>query len=152
MKKAFTMIELVFVIVVLGILAGVALPRLMAPADDAHDTKLKSDVSAIRSAISLLRGRNMLAGSNMATNGYPTALDDAVATQANELLFDGNTTLGTLLTYPIRSSNDTGSWMKASATTYNARRSNGTQVLFTYTPANGTFTCVDNADCRAISE
>lgn len=27
-KKAFTMIELVFVIVVLGILAGIAIPRL----------------------------------------------------------------------------------------------------------------------------
>ena len=36
MKSAFTMIELVFVIVVLGILAAVAIPKLVATRDDAR--------------------------------------------------------------------------------------------------------------------
>ncbi len=36
MKKAFTMIELVFVIVILGILASVAIPKLVATRDDAE--------------------------------------------------------------------------------------------------------------------
>ncbi len=36
MKKAFTMIELVFVIVILGILASVAIPKLAATRDDAE--------------------------------------------------------------------------------------------------------------------
>ena len=35
MRSAFTMIELVFVIVVLGILASIAVPRLVATKDDA---------------------------------------------------------------------------------------------------------------------
>lgn len=35
MRNAFTMIELVFVIVVLGILASIAVPRLVATKDDA---------------------------------------------------------------------------------------------------------------------
>ena len=35
MKKAFTMIELIFVIVILGILAAVAVPKLTATRDDA---------------------------------------------------------------------------------------------------------------------
>ena len=35
MKKAFTMVELIFVIVIIGILAAVAIPRLAATRDDA---------------------------------------------------------------------------------------------------------------------
>ena len=36
MKKGFTMIELIFVIVILGILAGVAIPRLAGTREDAE--------------------------------------------------------------------------------------------------------------------
>jgi len=38
-KNAFTMIELIFVIVILGILSAVAIPRLMATRDDALDAR-----------------------------------------------------------------------------------------------------------------
>ncbi len=40
MKKAFTMIELIFVIVILGILAGVAIPRYFAVGQNAHQSIL----------------------------------------------------------------------------------------------------------------
>ncbi|MDY5385064.1 MAG: type II secretion system protein [Campylobacter sp.] len=53
MKKGFTMIELIFVIVILGILASVAIPRLAATREDAEISAavanlrtLVSDVSA----------------------------------------------------------------------------------------------------------
>jgi len=42
MKKAFTMIELIFVIVILGILAAVALPKFIGVASQAHEGNLKS--------------------------------------------------------------------------------------------------------------
>ncbi|QKF64965.1 type II secretion system protein [Campylobacter corcagiensis] len=61
-KSAFTMIELVFVIVVLGILAGVAIPRLAVTRDDATLTKLMADINAIKSGISVKRGEEMLTG------------------------------------------------------------------------------------------
>jgi prepilin-type N-terminal cleavage/methylation domain-containing protein len=42
MKKAFTMIELIFVIVILGILAAVALPKFIGVAQQAREGNLKS--------------------------------------------------------------------------------------------------------------
>lgn len=46
MKRAgFTMIELIFVIVILGILAAVAIPKLSATRDDAYNAKKCSNIS-----------------------------------------------------------------------------------------------------------
>jgi len=61
-KKAFTMIELVFVIVIIGILAGVAIPRLAATRDDAELTKGRTVLASIRSGLSIERQRRILRG------------------------------------------------------------------------------------------
>ncbi|MEO1928476.1 MAG: type II secretion system protein [Nautiliaceae bacterium] len=44
MKNAFTMIELIFVIVILGILASVAIPKLMSTRDDAQTATLTTQL------------------------------------------------------------------------------------------------------------
>ena len=44
MKTAFTMIELIFVIVILGILAAVAIPKLAATRSDAEVSKIAHNV------------------------------------------------------------------------------------------------------------
>ncbi|WP_024953652.1 prepilin-type N-terminal cleavage/methylation domain-containing protein [Sulfurospirillum arcachonense] len=51
MKKGFTMIELIFVIVILGILAAVAIPRLAATRDDARLAAIKTDIGTFMNAI-----------------------------------------------------------------------------------------------------
>ena len=59
MKKGFTMIELIFVIVILGILASVAIPRLAATRTDAE---IATTVSNIRTLISDLSSYYVVKG------------------------------------------------------------------------------------------
>ena len=76
-KKAFTMIEMVFVIVVLGILASIAIPKLAATRTDAQITKGIADVSSIRSGIVTERQSRLITGdSTWIANGTGTGQMD----------------------------------------------------------------------------
>jgi general secretion pathway protein G len=137
-RNAFTMIELVFVIVVLGILAAIAIPKLAATRDDAEITKGRSDVAAIRSAIVSERQTRLLRGDSTYINKLHSSTTS---------LFDGNGS-STLLQYGIAVGTTDGHWNSpttagtsptATATyTYTVL---GKNVLFTYTQSNGTFDC-----------
>jgi len=98
LKNAFTMIEVVFVIVVLGILAAIAVPRFAATRTDAEIAKGRSDIASIRSAIVTERQSRLIKGDS----DWISALSDAT-------LFDGNGTSG-LLMYGITAGDSSGHW------------------------------------------
>ncbi len=131
-KGAFTMIELVFVIVILGILAGVAIPRLTATRDDATITKARTDISAIRSSIKTVRAQRVLEGNT----SYPPTLDRGAG------LF------GAVLEYPIHDRH----WRKDGLLNYIYELKNQ-EANFTYNVNNGTFDCPHtNEFCRLLTE
>ncbi|CAA6805540.1 MAG: Unknown protein [uncultured Sulfurovum sp.] len=88
-KSAFTMTELIFVIVIIGILASVAIPRLAATRDDAEITNTRVLIASIRNAVNMERQKRILRG-----NFDPIFKLASSATLGNRIFdgFDGNTT------------------------------------------------------------
>ena len=65
-QRGFTLIELVIVIAVLGILAGIAIPRFLDSTASARGSKLVGDLRTIDSAIMIYQAK---------TGSYPTELN-----------------------------------------------------------------------------
>ncbi len=138
-RSGFTMIELVFVIVVLGILAAIAVPRFAATREDAVISAGAATVSAVRSGIVGLRQRNILAG----TNDWPLASS-----------ISGDT-FG-VLAYPVAMGSNGGEWSDLGGGSYRYTILAGRTVVFTYNANNGNFDCVaplavPSADCARLT-
>lgn len=58
MRKAFTILELVFVIVILGILAAIALPKMSSSKDEAEVSKSLNNLKILISDISIYTLKN----------------------------------------------------------------------------------------------
>lgn len=124
-KNGFTLIELIMVIVILGILASVAIPKY-------YDLLTEAEISAEKGVVGGVRAGIMTYYANAcatATCIYPTTLDSAAVGLCNVSglpCFDSVLDQGGI---------SDGTWTKASPTTYTGPAGN----TYTYTSATGEF-------------
>jgi general secretion pathway protein G len=145
-KEAFTMIELVFVVVIIGILASVAIPRLSATRDDAEIAKARTMVASVRNALAMERQKRILRG-NFNTITAVGGVNTGVFGN-----FDDNSSLPMVLEYAETSSTANGKWEFIPATnSYRFHcRALGGAVDFNVT--NGHFVCDDATNgCKQLT-
>lgn len=131
-KKAFTMIEVVFVIVILGILAAIAIPRFAATRIDAEISKGRADIASVRSAIVSERQVRLITGDST----WITLTDMDQNGTGTDPLFGG------VLMYPVNNeAGRNGQWSATPKSGTYVYRAGSVNVTFTYNATTGIFTC-----------
>jgi prepilin-type N-terminal cleavage/methylation domain-containing protein len=150
MRKAFSIIEMVFVIVIISILASFIIPSFMNNKNEATSLKLKSTILAIQNGILTYHSKSILENKNI----YPEKLDDVDTQNANQFLFIGYDDF-VLFTNPIistqHSNPQSGHWSKESKNIYHYWTNTTKSIRFTYSSSSGKFTCdYSLSDCQKI--
>jgi general secretion pathway protein G len=144
-RKAFTMVELVFVIVVIGILSAVAIPKLAVNRDDAEITVGKTTLASVRNAIATERQKRILRSDF-------TAIGD-LGNNTNAFdKFDGGAS--EVLMYPVKNcgTSETGCWERASATSYKYHFPMGGTADFVLQNNRLDCTTADTTDCSRLTD
>ncbi len=144
MRKAFTIIELTFVIVVIAILASIAIPRFAATRDDAKIANAKATVAAVRCALANERQLRILRGDFRTI----TSIDnDGAASTAISTFSDSNQSV-LEVSIPKCSGSETGCWQDS----LNYRMP-GSGAVVTFTLTGGQFNCnTNNVNCRTLTQ
>lgn len=149
--KAFTMIELVFVIVVIGILSAIAIPKFAATRGDAEIAKAKATVGSVRSAVAMQRQKLILRGvfdpitSLSSVTGYDKPIFDGINGDTNS----------PVLEYPLQScknSTSQGCWYTADNVTYSYKLPVSGSVDFNLTSSKFTCKVPTDANCKLLTQ
>ncbi|MDE6886549.1 MAG: type II secretion system GspH family protein [Helicobacteraceae bacterium] len=85
MKKAgFTMIELVFVVVILGVLSAVAVPRFLLSREDACYAKLRADLSETQTVLTREYTKRFMQGKSLTNDELRDILKSTLISNSSD--------------------------------------------------------------------
>ena len=108
-NKGFTLIELVIIMVILGVLAAVAVPRLGNTIDTSEASAEQAVIGNLRSALEVYAMDQVVANS---TKSYPTNPFDALDNKSKDELLNTNWSYsGSTIEYTTRNDGSVTTWM-----------------------------------------
>jgi len=149
-RNAFTMVELVFVIVIIGILSAVAVPKLAPIMNNAKTAKARDTLSAVRGSLATERQKRILRGT------FTHIYDLGEGTNAFSY-FDSNTSGTRVLEYDVPACSTASSkscWARTAGSTttpakFVYRFSDGTDAKYKLDKSR--LVCDDNtSDCAKL--
>ncbi len=152
-RKAFTMIELIFIIVIIGILSAVAIPKFAMNRDNAIMAKAKNTVASVRSALATERQKHILQGEF----GAIDQLSSVTLAGENKYIFDGfdGNVSNPVLSYSLsvcKVAADTACWYMPDEDTYRFNLPLTGNVDFIITGSK--FVCKDSTEqgCKDLTQ
>ena len=107
-NKGFTLIELVIIMVILGVLAAVAVPRLGSTIDSSEASAEEAVIGSLKSALEVYAMDQVV---NNSSKSYPSNPFDALDNKSKDELLNGNWSYdGTLITHS-RNDGSTTLWL-----------------------------------------
>jgi prepilin-type N-terminal cleavage/methylation domain-containing protein len=158
-KKAFTLIELIFVIVIIGFLAAVAVPKFLNLTSHAKKSAVKSVVTSVQTAVDEIHGKWIIDDNfnwkplnggtcQLNSDGYPDSLDDG---KGESDLFK------CVLKIPVPSCADkkSGCWEEYENNKYEYYFTPDKILKIEYNATDGTLRCLDGTgvtqdECKKI--
>jgi len=107
-NKGFTLIELVIIMVILGVLAAVAVPRLGSTIDSSEASAEEAVIGNLRSALEVYAMDKVVENSS---KSYPSNPFDALDDKSKNELLNGNWYFEPCVIYHTRNDGTVKSWM-----------------------------------------
>ena len=152
MKNSFTLIELIFVIVIIGLLAVIAVPKFTHLTSNAKKSSIKAVVSSVQDSIENIHGKWLInedmtsfeasdgSTQNLTTDGYPEKLDEGTSSETKLFKY--------VLKIPVYacSGNNINCWKEYDNSKYEYIFSNNKILKLEYNNTSGLLECVDGVN------
>ena len=153
MKQAFSLLEMIFVVIIIAILISLSISNTFVSRGDAVFLQVKSDIMAVKNSLNLLKTKQSFSGKAFNL----TFLDNTTNynQEGSAIFYFEENNSSNILQSSIITKNKNGGWMKIGANSYTVKLQNK-NIVFKY--ENKFFSCLShNANeelelCKEVSQ